>query len=88
MCGERVVVGSRPWFNFLHGGGYGIGSATAYRGVASQIAQRAQAATFVLDYPLAPEQPLPLLYIQVGCNELLITLPMGRLRRTGSSLTC
>lgn len=44
---------------FLHGGSYVMGSATAYRGFASQIAQRTNAATFVLDYPLAPEHPLP-----------------------------
>ena len=44
---------------FLHGGGYGLGSAAAYRGFASQIAMRARAPVFVLDYPLAPEGPFP-----------------------------
>ena len=44
---------------FIHGGGYIQGSAQAYRGFASQIASRAQASAFVIDYPLAPESSLP-----------------------------
>jgi monoterpene epsilon-lactone hydrolase len=44
---------------YLHGGGYGLGSARAYRGFASQIAARTQIPTFVLEYPLAPEHPFP-----------------------------
>ncbi|EEA01215.1 Alpha/beta hydrolase fold-3 domain protein [Burkholderia sp. H160] len=44
---------------FLHGGAFVLGSATAYRGFASQIAVRAGMDTFVLDYPLAPEHPFP-----------------------------
>ena len=44
---------------FLHGGAYMLGSATAYRGFASQVAVRAGVAAFVLDYPLAPEHPFP-----------------------------
>ena len=44
---------------FLHGGAYMLGSAEAYRGFASQIAARAGVASFVLDYPLAPEEPFP-----------------------------
>jgi acetyl esterase/lipase len=47
---------------FLHGGGYAVGSATVYRGLASQLAQRTGLSTFVLDYPLAPEQPFPAAY--------------------------
>ena len=49
---EQVVL-------FLHGGGYGLGRPTAYVGLVSQLAVRAQTATFVLDYPLAPEAQLP-----------------------------
>lgn len=44
---------------YLHGGGYVLGSATAYRHFASQIVARTGRAMFVLDYPLAPEQSLP-----------------------------
>ena len=44
---------------FLHGGAYIQGSPRAYRGFASQIATRARAATFALQYPLAPEHPFP-----------------------------
>jgi epsilon-lactone hydrolase len=44
---------------FLHGGAYMAGSATAYRGLASQVAVRAEVATFVADYPLAPEHAFP-----------------------------
>ena len=44
---------------FLHGGAFVLGSATGYRGFASQIAARTGVDTFVLDYPLAPEHPFP-----------------------------
>jgi monoterpene epsilon-lactone hydrolase len=44
---------------YVHGGGYRLGSAKAYRGFASQIAVRAGLAAFVADYPLAPEHPFP-----------------------------
>lgn len=44
---------------FLHGGGYGLGSAKAYRGFVSQIVSRTGVAALVIDYPLAPEATLP-----------------------------
>ena len=44
---------------FLHGGAFVLGSATGYRGFASQIAVRTGVDTIVLDYPLAPEHPFP-----------------------------
>jgi acetyl esterase/lipase len=44
---------------FLHGGGYGLGSAKAYRGFASQIVSRTGVPALVIDYPLAPEAVLP-----------------------------
>jgi epsilon-lactone hydrolase len=44
---------------FLHGGAYIQGSPEASRGFASQIAVRAQIATLVIGYPLAPEHPVP-----------------------------
>jgi epsilon-lactone hydrolase len=44
---------------YLHGGGYGLGHAPAYLGLASQIATRTRTRVFVLEYPLAPEARLP-----------------------------
>jgi acetyl esterase/lipase len=44
---------------FLHGGGYGLGSAWAYRGFVSQIVSRTGVPALVIDYPLAPEATLP-----------------------------
>jgi acetyl esterase/lipase len=44
---------------YLHGGGYGVGSAQAYRNFVGQIAARARIAAFVADYRLAPERPFP-----------------------------
>ncbi|MDR6101741.1 monoterpene epsilon-lactone hydrolase [Agrobacterium larrymoorei] len=51
---------------YLHGGGYIRGSATAYRSFASQIAARCRIATFVLEYPLAPEATAPAPLLMVG----------------------
>ncbi|MCT8176476.1 alpha/beta hydrolase [Variovorax sp. CY25R-8] len=44
---------------FIHGGGYGLGHASAYVGLASQLAVRTRVPVFVLEYPLAPEAVLP-----------------------------
>jgi acetyl esterase/lipase len=44
---------------YVHGGGYGLGSALAFRNLASQIAARTKAHAFVPDYRLAPEHPFP-----------------------------
>lgn len=44
---------------FLHGGGYGLGSAKAYRGFVSQIVSRTGIPALAIDYPLAPEATLP-----------------------------
>lgn len=44
---------------FIHGGGYGLGHARPYVGLASQIAARVRAPVFVLEYPLAPEAKVP-----------------------------
>jgi epsilon-lactone hydrolase len=44
---------------FIHGGGYVLGSAKAYRGFVSQIVSRTGIPAFVLDYPLSPEATLP-----------------------------
>ncbi len=44
---------------FIHGGGYVLGSAQAYRGFVSQIVSRTGVPALVIDYPLAPEATLP-----------------------------
>ncbi|TXH71214.1 MAG: alpha/beta hydrolase [Thiothrix sp.] len=44
---------------YLHGGGYVVGSADAYRHAAGQIAAAAGVVTFIAEYSLAPEQPFP-----------------------------
>jgi epsilon-lactone hydrolase len=44
---------------YIHGGGYVMGSAKAYRGFVSQMVSRTNVAAFILEYPLAPEATLP-----------------------------
>jgi epsilon-lactone hydrolase len=44
---------------YLHGGGYVLGSAKAYRNFASQFAAHTGINVFVPDYSLAPERPFP-----------------------------
>jgi acetyl esterase/lipase len=69
---EPVVVAARPaeWFRppapttervvlYLHGGGFRMGSLTAYRPFASQLALRLAVPLLVIDYRLAPEHPFP-----------------------------
>lgn len=43
----------------LHGGGYVLGSAQAYRNFVSHLAQKARVSAFIPDYALAPEAPFP-----------------------------
>lgn len=44
---------------YMHGGGYVIGSAQGYRGLAGEVARAAGMDALVLDYRLAPEHPFP-----------------------------
>jgi acetyl esterase/lipase len=44
---------------YLHGGGYAIGSSTAYRPLASELASRMKARVLIPDYRLAPENQYP-----------------------------
>lgn len=44
---------------YLHGGGYIIGSAKAYRHPVGQVAAAAGVSAYVADYGLAPERPFP-----------------------------
>lgn len=68
----EVLAGGRPalWIRtpavredrtvlYLHGGGYAMGSAHAYRDLTSRIGRAAGARVLVPDYRLAPEHPFP-----------------------------
>lgn len=44
---------------YLHGGGYGMGSAAGWRAVGAVLGRSAGMRTFSLDYRLAPEHPYP-----------------------------
>ncbi|MCH2173358.1 alpha/beta hydrolase [Myxococcota bacterium] len=44
---------------YFHGGGYRMGSATAWQSYASQLAARCGARVLLVDYRLAPEHPFP-----------------------------
>jgi len=44
---------------YLHGGGYQLGSAQAYRNFVSQLVGRTDVPALAIDYPLAPEAKLP-----------------------------
>jgi len=71
---------------FVHGGAYALGSARAYRGLASQIAARAGVAVFASDYPLAPEQPFPAAYdATVAARRWLGTRGLAQIALAGDS---
>lgn len=44
---------------YLHGGGYVVGTAQGYRGLAGEVARAAGMDALVIDYRLAPEHPFP-----------------------------
>lgn len=48
-----------PVVYYLHGGGYGMGSAQGWRAVGAVLGRTAGMRTFSLDYRLAPEHPYP-----------------------------
>lgn len=69
-CSEILETEARGWWVrppnsgtrailYIHGGGYHMGDAASYRGIASQIAFRTDCPVFVMDYPLAPEHRFP-----------------------------
>ena len=49
---DRVIL-------YLHGGAYALGSARGGAGLAAEVARRASARAYSLDYRLAPEYPFP-----------------------------
>lgn len=71
---------------FLHGGGYGLGSAQSYRGFVSQIVERTGVPALVIDYPLAPEATLPSApAAALKAWDLLVRLGFGRIAIVGDS---
>lgn len=71
---------------YLHGGGYVIGSAGAYRNFVGHIAKRAGATAFVADYALAPERPFPAAVNDFrSLHEGLLTLGYERIAVVGDS---
>lgn len=70
---------------FLHGGGYGLGSASAYVGLVSQLASRARVSAFVLDYPLTPEAALPDALLLAGQALVRIGARYGTVAVVGDS---
>jgi len=64
---------------YLHGGGYSLGSAQAFRNLASQLAVRIGAEAFLPDYRLAPEHPFPAALDDAiaAYNGLLANGPVG-----------
>ena len=71
---------------YLHGGAYVVGSASAYRHFAGQIAARARAATFVADYGLAPERQFPAAFVDAqAAYRGLIASGLTRIALAGDS---
>jgi acetyl esterase/lipase len=56
---QRAGGASDPLLLYLHGGGYRIGSAFAWRAYASRLAAACRARVWLVDYRLAPEHPFP-----------------------------
>lgn len=50
---------SNPVICYFHGGGYRLGSATAWKSFGSQLAEICEAQVLLVDYRLAPEHPFP-----------------------------
>lgn len=71
---------------YLHGGGFVLGSAKAYRGFVGQIAMRADAPVFIADYALAPENPFPAAWDDLASlQEGLVQLGYERIALAGDS---
>lgn len=71
---------------YLHGGAYALGTASAYRGLGSQIASRTGLAVFVLNYPLAPEAKLPVAYeLALDAMQWLLRQGFRRIAVAGDS---
>jgi len=69
---------------FIHGGGYGLGSAKAYRHFVSHIATLTKVNVFCLEYPLAPEAVLPAA-LDVAVNAVARLADKGKVAVVGDS---
>lgn len=79
--GQRTLL-------YLHGGGYILGCAQAYRDLAGRLAIAAQATVFAADYRLAPEHLFPAaLEDALACYRALIAdgVPAGSIVIAGDS---
>jgi acetyl esterase/lipase len=71
---------------YMHGGGFILGSAGAYRGFVAQIALRAGVPAFVADYALAPERPFPAAWDDFRLlQESLVSSGFERIALVGDS---
>lgn len=71
---------------YLHGGGYVIGSAAAYRHPAGQIAANSGVCAFVAEYRLAPEHPFPAAIDDaLAAYDGLVELGLARIVVAGDS---
>ncbi|MBZ5734084.1 alpha/beta hydrolase [Nocardioides sp. TRM66260-LWL] len=71
---------------YLHGGGYVLGSAEAYRGAVGQLAARAGVDAFAPDYALAPENAFPgALDDAVAVYDALVAQGRTRIALAGDS---
>ncbi|MGF6933593.1 monoterpene epsilon-lactone hydrolase [Paraburkholderia sp. UCT70] len=57
--GTPSSASQREVMLYLHGGGFVLGDAEGFRGLAGAIAEDAQARVLIVDYRLAPESPYP-----------------------------
>jgi len=85
-CAPRAGAPERTLL-YLHGGGYVLGSAAAYRDLAARLAVLARARVVAVDYRLAPEHRFPAQ--QEDClaaaRALLAEVPAERLALGGDS---
>ncbi|WP_219894220.1 alpha/beta hydrolase [Aquisediminimonas profunda] len=71
---------------YLHGGGYVMGSAEAYRHPVGQIAAKAKVSAFALDYALAPERPFPAAFDEaLAAYDALVSRGYTRIAIAGDS---
>jgi len=85
-CAPRAGPAERTVL-YLHGGGYVLGSAHAYRDLLARLAVAARARVVAVDYRLAPEHPFPAQQEDAlsAARALLAETPAARLALAGDS---